>query len=156
MQDDYRTYVSAVNKILHDYNKTKEKLDILTASKDYEGSQEKKKKEIDVVGFGFYTYQFPDQARIFSSDDLLKEEDKDSLLLVNRDADYLKESMLLHLKQSGNRSALSRVDLTDWCDYTHYALSLGRTQSKKRRVRSVPRKRNKKVASYRVPAPHRP
>jgi len=44
LQDDYRTYIAAVNKILQDYNKTKERLDILKADSFSAQSRKKKKR----------------------------------------------------------------------------------------------------------------
>jgi len=149
LQSDYRTYIMAVNKVLHDYNKTKEKLDILKSAENC-GPAKEKKKEIDVVGLGFYAYEFPKDVHIFSSDDFSYDDTRDSLLLINRDPDYLRDCADTYFKKTGRRSLFSLVHIDNWCDYTQYALSKGAPR-KPITKRIAKKKRNRKVASYRGP-----
>lgn len=145
LQEDYRTYILAVNKILQDYNKTKEELDILK-SVEVMGVSREKKKEIDVVGLGFYFFEFEAGACIYSSDDIPAD---DSLLLVNRDLDYLRDVALQYLKHLGDQSLLSRVNFDDWCHYTDYALADKHVVVLPAKKKKDKPRRNKKVASYR-------
>lgn len=137
LQEDYRTYVGAVNKILSDYNKVKEKLEEHLPS-------DQKKKEID--------------RKIFSSDDDCTE----SFLVINRDLEYLKDSALTFINNQNNSSIiLDGVDWSDWCEYTDYCLSKISVSDKirrraedlkknpRRKRKSVqPLKKTKKVSSY--------
>ena len=140
LQEDYRAYVSAVNKILHDYNKTKEKLDFLE-SEEKKGLVPKKKKEIDDVGRGFYSYDFPCDVKVFSSDDVMHFDEQDSLLLVNRDRDYLKESAISYFSKRGEKSLFLKINHDDWCSYTQYALSLDKPKKPTLKKKKVHRKR---------------
>ena len=110
---------------------------------------QRKKKEIDVVGLGFYAFEFPKDAHVFSSDDFSYDDDHDSLLLINRDPDYLRDCADSHFKKTGQRSLFSLVHLDNWCNYTQYALSKG--AEREPIVRTKIKKRNRKVASYRGP-----
>jgi len=149
LQSDYRTYMLVVNKVLHDYNKTKEKLDVL-ASLELD-SQPEKKKEVEFIGLGFFAFDFPEGAHVFSSDDVFDSQEKDSLLLINRDPDYLRDAAADYFKKNGTESLYSQVHLDNWCDYTQYALSKEKPRKKLQKKQACKKKRNKKVASYRRP-----
>jgi len=164
----------AVNKVLHDYNKTKEKLDILAAAQLNEKTVEKK-KEVECVGLGFYAFEFPEGAHVFSSDDIFDEQEDDSLLLINRDPDYLREAAADFFKKNNSQSLYYQVQRDNWCDYTQYMLSKEKPRKKivkngvlparhslgdgvsspkgvsKGKRQPARKKRNKKVASYRGP-----
>ncbi len=150
LQEDYRTYMLAVNKILQDYNKTKEQLDILKSVEVTGTVPVKKKKEIDDVGLGFYAFDFMEGARVFSSDDAPEAND-DFFLPVNRDPEYLKNSTLKYFRRLEDQSLLSRVNLNDWGDYTDKSLTHKKETPKKKKV--VKQKRNKKVAAYQSEPP---
>ncbi len=151
LQNDYRTYISAVNKILHDYNKTKEKLDILETSTSCIAGE--KKKEIDFIGLGFYSHTFPEGAEVFSSDNA--SDRVDSFILVNRDREHLKSSSVNYFKNIKDSSLPSAVNFSDWVDYTQYAVLGEASRTCKVQKKNVQKKRNKKVASYRGPQTRR-
>ena len=125
-------------------------LDMVKSEENYETSKEKK-KEIDVVGLGFYAYEFYEGAEVFSSDDFSYDDPHDCLLLINRDPDYLRESAEVYFKRTGQRSLFSLIHLDNWCNYTQYALSKGAPRKPIKKNTVVRKKRNRKVASYRGP-----
>jgi len=139
----------AVNKVLHDYNKTKEKLDILAAAQ-LDVKPVKKKKEVEFVGAGFYAYEFPLTAQVFCSEDNIGDEEQDFLLLINRDQNYLRDAAASFFKKNNLEFLYQQVQLDHWCDYTQYALCKGTPRKPLPKKQKTKRKRNKKVASYRT------
>ncbi|MFI5333213.1 MAG: M23 family metallopeptidase [Candidatus Babeliales bacterium] len=124
LQDDYRNHLVAVNKVLQDYNKIKERLDAL------ESNDQKKKilKDSDALAFN----GFPQGAQVFSSDDT-DEEHQESFVAINRDLEYLKQSTVSYFKQRQMNLVLNRLNLDDWSEYTD--------QLRASHKRHVPRKR---------------
>jgi len=149
LQDDYRTYMLAVNKVLHDYNKTKEKLDILAAAQ-LEVKPVEKKKEVEFVGSGFFSCEFPINANVFSSEDQIADQQEDFLLLINRDQNYLRDSAALFFKKNNLECLYQQVQREHWCDYTQYAICKVTPRKPLPKKQKQKRKRNKKVASYRT------
>jgi len=136
LQDDYRTYVTAVNKILRDYNRMKEKLD--------ETGTEEKKKEIDKASF-FFDTAFPDDAIVFSSDAV--DYDVDTFVTINRDNEYLEESAVKFIKRHEDGVyILENMNLSDWVEYTDYLLSKLSIEKQK----TVPKKSSteSKISSF--------
>jgi murein DD-endopeptidase MepM/ murein hydrolase activator NlpD len=155
LQEDYRTYMLAVNKILQDYNKTKEQLDLLKTTEANRPVASKKKKEankVGDVGVGFYTFDFMDGVTVYSSDDV--HEDNDEYFVpVNRDPEYLKSSALKYLRRLQDESLLSRIDLNDWGDYTDQSLNVQQKVSEHQKKKVSRKERGKKVAAYRDERP---
>jgi len=96
---------------------------------------------------------FPEYAKVISSDQTNVD---DTLFLVNRDFDYLKELSCNYIKKSDKKSLVKNFNPDLWCNYTDYALS--RVKKKSLSVKSKAekakkgvqkKKRNKKIASYR-------
>ena len=115
LQEDYRTYIGAVNKILSDYNKVKERVEELNGE-----IKQEKKKEVDQIDNIFFNDSFPVGVHVFSSDDSCVE----SFFIINRDLDYLRDSALSFIKnQDYSSSILDGIDWSDWCSYTDYGLS---------------------------------
>jgi len=153
LQEDYRTYIGAVNKILSDYNKVKEKVDELSS-----GSNLEKKKDVDLVDDIFFYDEFPADVQVFCSDDDCIE----SFFIINRDLDYLRDSAVSFIKNQDNcHKILDGIDWSDWCEYTDYGLSKisvsdkirKRAQDLKKRPQQVKKrapqlKKSKKVSSY--------
>jgi len=162
LQDDYRTYIGAVNKILIDYNKVKEKIEEQSLSFDNKNNNEKKKdidqKNIDQVDSILFYDDFPKGAQIFSSDEFCQE----SFFVLNRDLNYLRDSALGFINNQDDYSyILDGIDWSDWCEYTDYGLSKisvsdkiqKRAKEFKGRPRKIKRaapkiKKSKKVSSY--------
>lgn len=139
LQQDYRTYIGAVNKILRDYNKIKENLE--------ENLLTDQKKKINF--------------KVFSSDDDCTE----SFLVINRDLEYLRDSALTFINNQNNSNLiLDSIDWSDWCEYTDYCLSKisvsDRIRKRAESIKKMPQKRRssaktkttlkktKKVSSY--------
>ena len=105
LQEQYQLCASAVRKILRKNNQLQDRAQ-------------------DVSSYsGMF---FPEGARIVSSDD--GDAVSDSLVVLNRDVDHLKKSMVSHLKDQRLDSLLSRIDLTEWQDYTEHMLTSAHTQ----------------------------
>lgn len=150
LQEDYRTYMLAVNKILQDYNKTKEQLDILKTAEASKAVVSKKKKEankVGDVGLGFYAFDFMEGAHVYSSDDVPEQNDE-YFVPVNRDPEYLKNSALKYFRRLQDESLLSRVDLNDWGDYTDQSLTAQQKPVEQPKKKGKHKKRGKKVAAY--------
>ena len=125
LQDDYRNHLVAVNKVLQDYNKIKERLEALES-----GDQKKKiLKDSDALAFN----GFPQGARVFSSDDQ-DEEHQESFVAINRDLEYLKQSTVSYFRQRQLASMLERVNLDDWREYTDQVTHNKRHTPRKRRT----------------------
>lgn len=158
LQEDYRTYMLAVNKILQDYNRTKEQLDLLKSAevvgtkaikKKTGGANHQKKKEVGDVGLGFYTFDFMEGARVYSSDDA-PENDEENFLPVNRDPEHLKKSAIDYFRRLEDQSLLSRVDGNDWGDYTDKTLFSKQQAEKQKKKEASRRRRGKKIVAYRT------
>jgi murein DD-endopeptidase MepM/ murein hydrolase activator NlpD len=127
LQDDYRNHLVAVNKVLHDYNKIKERLEVLESS----GQKKKILKDSDALAFN----GFPQGARVFSSDDQ-DEEHQESFVAINRDLEYLKQSTVSYFKKQQIASMLERLNLDDWREYTDQVTHKRHTPRKRRTSRS--------------------
>jgi len=131
IQEDYRTYILAVNKILKDYNKVKEKLEAL-----HSGFSGQKKKE---------TITGERNCAVFSSD--FDSVNYDYFFVLNRDIDHLRESTLEFIKKQDNcKSILDEVDISELSDYTDHILAKSSLRSKLQKKRKT--KKTKKVSSY--------
>jgi len=116
LQQDYRMYIGAVNKILRDYNAIKEKMEESQESDDLSSDQKKKSLSDDI----FFYDDFPSNYHVFSSADNCVE----SFFLISRDLDYLRDSALEFIRgQKGYREILDDIDWSEWCEYTDYGLS---------------------------------
>ncbi|MDR3551031.1 MAG: M23 family metallopeptidase [Candidatus Babeliales bacterium] len=134
-QDDYRNYVLAVKKILHDYNKTKARLEEL------ETLVVEKKKEFEEFDIAGQTI-FPEGVRVYSSDD--SADDSNSFITINRELEYLKQSTLDYLKQQKLYYLEQRMGPEVWIDYTDQVLERNKVQAQKKHI-----KRRKKVSRNR-------
>jgi len=148
LQEDYRTYVMAVNKILRDYNKTKEKLEEISVA-----SKGEKKKEVAQEDDAFFNVSFPERAIVFSSEGSF--DYQDNFVVVNRDSEYLKNEALQFLQvQDDGKTIVKRIDVNDWGDYSEYVLSKiieEKKERERRRKKAKKRRRVKKkpqVSSY--------
>jgi len=115
LKEDYRNYTSSVKKILHDYNKTKERLDLL------ENSLENEKKN----GLNESSERFT-----FSSD--VQAQD-DQFVLVNRDFPYLRQSTIRFMAREYNDIVCSLPDdaLFDYCEVALKSIKADSQKEKK-------------------------
>lgn len=139
LKEDYRNHLLAVNKVLQDYNKNKERLEALEAL-----TPEKKNSLLNVDAV--CSQVFPKGARVVSSDDELSGEDE-SFIPINRDLEYLKQSTIDYIKKKNMNFVLQQINFDEWRDYTeHVKAQQIRTQGGKKKRRS----RSKRVASARM------
>jgi len=120
LQEDYRTYIGAVNRILRDYNAIKEKMEDLPMTQELLDNQKKKSlSEVSSEDIFFYG-NFPSNYQVFSSADNCVE----SFFLVGRDLHYLRDSALDFIRnQDSHNEILDGIDWSEWCEYTDYGLS---------------------------------
>lgn len=125
LQEDYRTYIGAVNKILVDYNRVKEELENQSES-IVKVSQKKKDKSLSdnldknkLSDIYFYN-NFPENSKIVSSKDYSVE----SFCVVNRDIKHLRNSSLIFIKKYyKSKGSSGVVSLPNFFDYTEYSLA---------------------------------
>jgi len=101
LQEDYRSYTASVKKMLKDYNRTKERLDML---ENYLESEKKKEPEQQELIDLFKN----------STDNNQDEE----LVLVNRDYPYLRQAALAFIKQQYDSIFASEIPQEAWLEYT--------------------------------------
>ncbi len=137
LKEDYRNHLLAVNKVLQDYNKNKERLEALEAA-----TPQKKNTLLSVDAVG--SQIFPKGVRVVSSDDEFSSEDE-SFIPINRDLEYLKQSTIDYIKKKNMSFALERINFEEWRDYTEHVKATQIKQGPKKRRRA----RSKRVASAR-------
>lgn len=140
LQDDYRNHLVAVNKVLQDYNKTKERLELLEAS----GQKKKILKDSDALSLA----AFPEGARVFSSDGQ-DEENQESFVAINRDLEYLKQSTVSYFKKRHLGLMLERLNLDDWCEYSDQVVQQRAQGTRKRNKRRTSRTKRVSLAGRR-------
>lgn len=125
MKEDYRTYILAVKKILHDYNKNKERLEEL------ETLVVEKKNEFENLDLPSSQTMFPEGVRVYSTDD---EEDDDSysFVTINRDLEYLKQGTLDHLKEQRLSSLMRSISSDTWKEYTDQVIERNKAEAFKK------------------------
>jgi murein DD-endopeptidase MepM/ murein hydrolase activator NlpD len=128
LKEDYRNHLLAVNKVVQDYNKTKERLEELEQQ-----TGEKKKINNQVVKQQG-TQAFPAGSHVYSSDD--EENTEDSFVTINRDLEYLKQATLDYIKKQNLKMVLSRLDNSQWSDYRPLTLDKKAKKGRKKRGRS--------------------
>lgn len=136
-KEDYRNYVIAVKKILHDYNKTKarlEELETLVA--------EKKNEFEDIDGLSGNAV-FPATLRVYSSDDE-DDQERSSFLVINRELEYLKQSTLDYLRAQNLSYLENRIGPDVWRDYTDQVIDHHKEQAQKKRAHRLKRVSTKK------------
>lgn len=121
LKEDYNNHLVAVSKVLHEYNKTKERLEQLE-----QVFEQEKKKSSSLVSM-LEQHGFAQGARVFSSDD--EPDVKDSFITINRELEYLKQSSLDYLKEQNLDWVVNRIGQYEWSDYTDQVLE--RSRSKK-------------------------
>jgi murein DD-endopeptidase MepM/ murein hydrolase activator NlpD len=114
LKEDYQNHLMAVNKMLQDYNKTRERLETL----------ESEKKKSDSITS---SSPFPVGVRVFSTDD--DQMTKDAFVVINRELDYLKQASLSYLKKH-DAKILARIDQQEWRDYTDHLLDSQRQHTR--------------------------
>lgn len=137
LQEDYHNHLIAVNRVLEEYNKTKERLEELQET----GSQQKKKIISDADAL--CSNCFPQGAKVYSSDDIACD-DQDTLLTINRDLEYLKQSTVDYIKKQRLGMMLQRMNFDDYQEYTNQVIAQ-RTQQKS----TTKKKQRKKIARAR-------
>lgn len=123
LKEDYQGHLLAVNRVLQEYNKSKEQFEQLEALHG-------KKKKLDSDMYG--VQQFPDNVRIFSSDDEVAGDD--NFITINRELEYLKQASLKYLKQHKLDLVLQRINHDVWQDYTDQLLEQNRKQPTKKKT----------------------
>jgi len=128
LQDDYRNYVVAVKKILGEYNRVTDRLKILESIE----AGEKKKFNPELMYFVAGPPLHKD-ARIFSSEDL----DEDiPFSPVNREHDYLKESMFNYFKDQNLEQLIRQLNHEEWVGYTDLVLERQKAEARRRQKRT--------------------
>lgn len=102
LRDDYRNYVTAVKKILDDYNKIKER---------YDADADEKKND-DSIATDCISY--------YCNDD--SDTESDVFVVVNRDLSYLKKEALAHFKEQQQAALFQDISDDMWLNYTDYVL----------------------------------
>lgn len=140
LKEDYQNHLVAVNRVLQEYNKTKERLEQL------EGAQEGEKKK--VINLTEIDTGFPEGVTIFSSDDE-PDENKDSFKVLNRELEYLKQSSLGYLKEHKLDLVMQRINAADcWEDYTDLKLKNSTINERPKKGKNK-RKRRRNIVSRR-------
>lgn len=128
LKEDYQNHLTAVNKVLKDYNKTRERLEKL------EG--QKKKSDNALESFEQWP-GFAKGVKVVSSDD--DQITKDAFVVINRELDYLKQGGLGYLKKQ--RITVANSTAHDaWQDYHDQVVRHQRQQEAKK---SFSRKRRR-------------
>lgn len=135
VKEDYHTYVLAVKKILHDYNKNKERLEEL------ETLVVEKKNEFEALDVPSSQTTFPEGIRVYSSDD---EEEESSFVAINRELEYLKQGTLEHLKEQRKNSLISLINPDTWKEYTDQVIDRNKAEAYKKQAAHTKRVRLKK------------
>lgn len=124
LQEDYKTYIGAVNKILVDYNRVKEELENRVGNFEAKPDQKKKDERLILKNSRFSDIYFFDNfsknAKIFSSED----DSGESFCVVNRDLKHLRLSYFRFIKNYYNswRNGAG-INASDLFDYTEYSLA---------------------------------
>ena len=64
-----------------------------------------------------------EQQELTSADEKKNSDELSSLLIVNRNVDYVKESSIAFFKRHRMENLLSRIAATEWIEYTEHALA---------------------------------
>jgi len=125
LRQEYQSYIMSVKKILHDYHKTKERLEVLEA----QDTTEKKTAYNDYEQLGVTAIDagFPDGVQVFSSDDELNDYG-DSFVVINRELEYLKQSTLDYLQEQNLARLAAQIKHDAWKEYTDVILEHNRAQ----------------------------
>lgn len=121
MKEDYRTYVLAVKKILHEYNKNKERLEEL------ETLVVEKKNEFENLDLPSSQTMFPEGVRVYSTDD--EEDDSASFVAINRELEYLKQGTLDYLKEQRLSSLMNSINANTWKEYTDQVIERNKAEA---------------------------
>lgn len=141
LQEDYRTYICAVNKILVDYNRVKEELEQKSSDLSDKSDQKKKDKSLEKTdrynlknGFEknsldngllekesnigksqvYFYGNFPKYSVVSSSDD-----DSELFCIVNRDNKHLRDTSMGYVKKyCKSRGMPCNISIYDYMDYT--------------------------------------
>jgi len=138
LQEDYRNYLLAVKKVLHEYNKTKERLDELEAAWDNEKKKFIEGAELSVVN----QESFPSGVKVYSTDD---ERNNESFVLLNRELEYLKQASLRYIKDQNLEFLLKHINFDCWREY-HDKLVESK-QPPKKKTKRVKRRRKRNVST---------
>jgi len=131
IKEDYNRYVAAIKKIMNDYNKTKERLELLESYLE----NEKKNEIADGVMF---------------HNDVVEDE----FVLLNRDITHLRQSAHAFIAREYNADFLSTLGEDEWMEYADYLdktlhpeqIKLEKKVSKKLRNRTIKKKCQNGVA----------
>ncbi len=122
MKEDYRTYILAVKKILHEYNKNKERLEEL------ETLVVEKKNEFESLDLPLSQTTFPEGVRVYSTDDE-DEEDGSSFVAINRELEYLKQGTFDYLKEQRLNSLKNAMNADTWKEYTDQVIERNKAEA---------------------------
>jgi murein DD-endopeptidase MepM/ murein hydrolase activator NlpD len=124
-KEDYQTYVLAVKKILHDYNKTKERLEEL------ETLVVEKKNDFEALDLPSSQAMFPEGVRVYSSDDEMEDEGP-PFVVINRELEYLKQGTFEHLKDQKVRYLIRYMNPDSWKEYTDQVIDRNKAEENKK------------------------
>lgn len=138
LKEDYRNHLTAVKRVLGEYYKIKERLEVLE-----DLNTDEKKKDLALANT-----VFPENARVYSSDEL---EDIE-FIVVNREIAYLKQSTIEYLDSTDLNSLCSVLDVDGWKEYTEELSDSHRGKTKKKRTKSIVSKKSSSARKDLSPA----
>lgn len=125
---DYQNHLVGINRVFDEYNKTKERLEQFELQLD-----SKKKTLYEKLASESDSNEFPVGARVFSSDELLG--DDDNFVVINRELEYLKQSALEYVRKKNLNLVLQGLHLDEWKNYTELVLAQDKARIQKKRTR---------------------
>jgi murein DD-endopeptidase MepM/ murein hydrolase activator NlpD len=133
LQEDYHTYIAAVNDILDDYNNVKE----LQDSRTIVFQETEKKNDVWLAYDDLFVPIFPQNALLFSTNN---KDQCDSFILLNRDLDYLKIGALEHINTTIPELCI-QIDVDAWRNYTNDIIEAQRKQAEQKKKKSLKKKK---------------
>lgn len=132
LKQEYQSYIVAIKKVLHDYNTLSAQQDNGDLGKYYsEGYAALAVKAVQAAD-----KSSKENRQIDSSDA------KEQFVVVNRETNYLRQSMINYLKEEKLDNLLNHLNLDEWRDYSDQVLDASKQKSNQRRRRgAAPRPR---------------
>jgi len=128
LKNEYKHHLTAVSRVLHDYNALRDRLETLEAA-----SSDSEKKN-DITNGNSPNNGFPEGVRVVSSDDAPSSDD-DRFVVINRELEYLKQSTIDYIHKKNVAFILQRISPDEWRDYTELVHEQGRKQQQVKRGR---------------------
>ena len=124
VKDEYRTYLAAVKKILHEYNKMKEQIEVTQNSPELEKKKDSELVKESLISLG---------TKLYSTETLI---DAD-FVVVNRDPEYLRQNALEYIRDQKLEAIAEHINGEAWCDYTQHMIERSKNSSRRRPIRKT-------------------